>query len=156
MKRNVLCDYDFKYLCNDLKALLRINLHPTKQADDFMWIATEEYDIGAYPMHYEIRLEKNKVYAEVHYESKDIITYEEKNETHRELQEQFVAYFDNNKNFGVVKLRTSPKCYRWYRLKESGVDLADKNCAKRVLENVHRMVRLTQKDLLGLMGKVFE
>jgi len=135
--------YLFNKLCDELETEMEKKtagkssggiLHTIKQTSVCMWLATEGYNIGAYPMHYEIRLEKGKVYAEVHYESKAMITYVEKDETHKELQGQFVTYFDNNKNFEVVKLRTSPKCYRWYRLKKSGVDLVDKNCKKRFLK----------------------
>ena len=150
--------YTFKDLCNEVRRILPAHLHATGEGDDFIWIATDDYDIGVYPMHYEIRLENSKVYAEVHFESKGVIAYVETDGSHIALQERFVAYFDNAQKKNFIKVNPGPSGkngYRWYRLKESGVSLADNNCAKKVLKNIQSMTRLTQKYLLGLMGKVF-
>lgn len=151
--------YSFSNLRKDLKSnMLATSLYVTKEASKFVWIATAGYDIGVYPIHYEIRLENSKVYAEVHFESKGVITYVETDGSHRTLQERFVTYFDNAQKRNFVKVNPGPSGkngYRWYRLKESGVSLADINCAKKVLKNIQSMTRLTQNYLLGLMGKVF-
>lgn len=150
--------YTFKDLCKDVKQNLPSCLHSTGEGEDFIWIATAGYDIGVYPIHYEIRLEKNKVYAEVHFESKGVITYVETDGSHRTLQERFVTYFDNAQKRNFVKVNpgaSGKNGYRWYRLKKSGVSLVDKNCTKKVLQNIQRVTRLTQNYLLGLMGKVF-
>ena len=60
--------YTFKDLCKDVRRILPAHLHATGEGNDFIWIATDDYDIGVYPMHYEIRLEDGFVYAEVHSE----------------------------------------------------------------------------------------
>ena len=151
--------YTFKDLCKDVRRMLPAHLHATGEGEDFIWIATDDYDVGVYPMHYEIRLKDGFVYAEVHCESKGVITYVETDGTHRTLQERFVTYFDNVQKKNFVKVNPGhyrKNGYRWYRLKKSGVSLADINCANKVLKNIQKMVGLTQKYLLGLMGKVFE
>lgn len=51
MARQNLDEYDFSDLREDIKRMLPANLHSTKESNNFMWIATKNYDIGTYTFH---------------------------------------------------------------------------------------------------------
>lgn len=149
MKNN---KYTFKKLCKEIRDLLPPNLHTTKETDTFMWIATETYDIGVYPIHYEIRLADEKVYSEIHYESASEI----------KTGKGSTACLKNDfkKTIGKINSLTPAipgpehSFYQWYRIKESGVDLSD-NCSCEVLAEMEKLIKKTQSKILKLMKKVF-
>lgn len=144
-------DYDFKDLCKDLKHKLPANLHATKEEKDFMWIATKYYDIGAYPIHYEIRLENGKVYAEIHYESDGTISYIS-GKSNKDLYTEFQQLFSVKKSYSCSK---NTKTYLWYRKNNSGVDF-NEDCVEEVLNDLKTLVQDTRDDLLKLMNKTFK
>lgn len=142
--------YDFRDLCEDLKRILPANFRTTYETDSFMWIATKEYDIGVYPMHYELRLEKceknEKVYVEIHCESDAKITYKSK-----DLMGEFQKYFSKKNGYMCVK---NTKTYKWYRRTDSGTVL-DEDCVDLVLSQLRDLVKDTRADLIKIMGNVF-
>lgn len=140
-------DYDFKDLCMDLQRKLPANLHITKEGKNYVWIATKNYDIGTYPMHYEIRLQGRKVYTEIHYESEAIISLNS-----NDCKTEFLNYFSGKTNFELVQNSTA--FYYWYRIKDRGVRF-EEDCVDKVLDNLKELIQKTRDDLVDLMDKYF-
>lgn len=138
-------EYNFNDLCEDLRRKLPVNLHATKEGKDFLWIATKYYDIGTYPIHYEIRKERKKVYAEVHYESKQTISL-------KSNYSDLSTIFQNCcKKIGLKKVSNNTAFYYWYRKEDDGIKF-EEGCVEDVLSKLMAIVKLTRKDLINLMN----
>lgn len=143
--------YDFKDLCKDFIRILPANLHSTKEGKCFLWIATKDYDIGALPIHYEIRKYRTKIYSEIHYEGKGNIT-SSANKITIDLSIEFQNYF-NGKN-GYMKVPNNVASNLWYRKKDSGVIFSE-DCVEDVLKQLKEIVKDTRTDLLKMLSSYF-
>ena len=142
--------YTFKDLCKDVRRILPAHLHATGEGNDFIWIATDDYDIGVYPMHYEIRLEDGFVYAEVHCESNGVITYVSRKKS-KVFLDEFKKYCVS-KGYRIVK---DTNVHKWFRKNSNGVKF-QKYCVYRILADIIDLEKDSHTDLSKLMRNIFK
>ncbi len=142
--------YAFKDLCKDVRHILPAHLHATGEGNDFIWIATDDYDIGVYPLHYEIRLEAGFVYAEVHCESNGTITYVSRKKS-KVFLDEFKKYCVS-KGYRIVK---NTNVHKWFRKNSNGVKF-QKDCVYRILADIIDLEKDSHTDLSKLMRNIFK
>ena len=115
-----------------------------------MWIATKNYDIGVCPLHYEIRLQDECVFAEIHCESDAIITYGGGNS--KKFATEFYNYC-KNKGYSTV-VNNNGTSYQWFRKNCAGVKF-EEGCAVDVFNQLNDLIDVSRDDLLAMMEKIF-
>lgn len=138
-----ICTSLIKKFGNPLVADFACTKYGNKKQDDddlFMWISHAHHEIGVQPVHYEIRVDNNKLFVEVHVESEILFS------CYSEVVNSIRIPLQDLVNQNKLELVSEPKKnndsnYYWYKIPKQELSLVNVN---------------TQEEIDCLVDKIFD